>query len=277
MRERGKQDEVLLTAQECAERIGISIRSLRLYEQYGLIAPRRTSKQWRLYGGAEIVRLNEILALKILGLSLRDIAKLLNGQSADLEQILSLQSEALANSRDRAVRGLQVIENLQAKMRSGVTPTVDDLTHLARETHMSEPSRDSAAWRRYEQMRPRTEVSIAAHLLNDYAGAYEMADGTLSIVTNHGGQLAYRIVGQSDIDIFPEGEAAFFMKALPVQITFRRDAQGKVTSLVHHQNGFEDHAAKTAIEPILAIEAEVCKSASAPKRPCRTARGSCAE
>ena len=63
-------DESLLTAQECAERIGLSVRTLRLYEQHGLISPRRTAKQWRLYGSGEIARLNEILALKTLGLSL---------------------------------------------------------------------------------------------------------------------------------------------------------------------------------------------------------------
>lgn len=76
MHDRRNRGQVLLTALECAEQVGVSIRALRLYEQYGLISPRRTSKQWRLYGSTEIVRLNEILALKTLGLSLRDIAKL---------------------------------------------------------------------------------------------------------------------------------------------------------------------------------------------------------
>jgi DNA-binding transcriptional MerR regulator len=257
MHGRRDQEQILLTASECAEQIGISIRALRLYEQYGLISPRRTSKQWRLYGSSEIVRLNEILALKILGLSLRDIAKLLKGQAADLEQTLSLQRDTLANTQERATRGLQVIENLQSKIRSGATPSIDDLTNLARETHMTEPSQDTAAWRRYEQMRPRTEVPINAGLLNDYSGAYETADGTISIVTNHGGQLAYRIVGQSDIDIFPEGAAEFFMKVLPVQIKFCRDQDGRVDGLVHHQNGFEDHATKVALDPILNVEAHV--------------------
>lgn len=257
MHDRRNRDQVLLTALECAEQVGVSIRALRLYEQYGLISPRRTSKQWRLYGSAEIVRLNEILALKTLGLSLRDIAKLLEGQVADLGQTLSLQREALVNSKDRAIRGLQVIESLQSKIRSGRTPSIDDLTNLARETHMTETSKDTAAWRRYEQMRPRDEVPINADLLDTFSGAYETADGTLSIVTNHDGQLAYRIVGQSDIDIFPEGETEFFMKVLPVQIKFCRDHDGRVDGLVHHQNGFEDHAQKVALDPVLRIEAEI--------------------
>lgn len=150
-----------------------------------------------------------------------------------------------------------MIESLQSKIRSGGTPSIDDLTNLARETHMTETSKDTAAWRRYEQMRPREEVPINADLLDTFSGAYATADGTLSIVTNHGGQLAYRIVGQSDIDIFPEAETEFFMKVLPVQIKFCRDHDGRIDGLVHHQNGFEDHARKVAVDPILRIEVEI--------------------
>ncbi|MGB3814982.1 MAG: MerR family transcriptional regulator [Shinella sp.] len=250
-------DEVLLTALECAGRIGISVRTLRLYEQHGLISPRRTSKQWRLYGGSELARLNEILALKTLGLSLRDIAKLLKERPTDLAQTLTLQRDALTEARSRATRGLRVIDALQAKIGAGTAPSVDDLIHLARETKMNEPSHETAAWRRYEQMRPRTEVAIDPRLLDDYAAAYETEDGTLSIVSRQGDTLFYRIVGQSDIEIFPESNSEFFMKVLPVQLKFRRDADGQVVGLIHHQNGFEDSAERTALEPVLAIENDV--------------------
>jgi DNA-binding transcriptional MerR regulator len=251
------QNEVLLTALECAGRTGISIRALRLYEQHGLIAPRRTSKQWRLYGSSEISRLNEISALKTLGLSLRDIAKLLKGQPTDLAQTLTLQREVLADARNRAERGLLVIEALQAKIHAGGAASIDDLTYLAKETNMTEPSKDTMAWRRYEQMRPRTEVAIDRMLFDDYAGAYETDDGTISIVSSRGGQLFYRIVGQADIEIFPESDAEFFMKVLPVQISFNRDENGRVDSLTHHQNGFEERVGKVETEPMLRIEDEL--------------------
>ena len=248
------QDEVLLTALECAGRIGLSVRTLRLYEQHGLISPRRTAKQWRLYGSGEIARLNEILALKTLGLSLRDIARLLKGQATDLAKTLAFQRDALAQTRSRATRGLQVIEAQQAKIDGGTTPSVDDLIHLARETKMPEPSHDTIAWRRYEQMRPRSEVAVDPRRLDALAGAYETADGTLSIVSVKDGQLFYRIVGQSDLQIFPESETGFFMKVLPVQVEFRPDAAGAITGLVHHQNGFEDAAERVDLAEALAIE-----------------------
>ena len=70
-----------LSAAECAKRIGITVRALRIYERHGLIAPRRTEKNWRLYGTDEIVRLTEVLALKRLGLSLSRITALLSGHA----------------------------------------------------------------------------------------------------------------------------------------------------------------------------------------------------
>lgn len=252
-------DEILLTAQECADRIGLSVRTLRLYERHGLISPRRTAKQWRLYGGSEIARLNEILALKTLGLSLRDIAKLLKGQTTDLAKTLAFQRDSLVEARKRADRGLQVITALQAKIAGGTAPSVDDLIHLARETKMPDTAHDTAAWRRYEQMRPRTEIIVDPHRLDDFAGAYETVDGTLVIVSRKDDRLLYRIVGQSDLPIFPENETEFFMKALPVQIKFRQDTHGAVTGLTHHQNGFEDVAKRIDLAEVLAIEAAVQK------------------
>lgn len=253
------QEEVLLTALECAERIGISIRALRLYEQHGLISPRRTPKQWRLYGSDEIARLNEILALKALGLSLRDISKLLRGHPTDLTQILALQRDALADTRKRAERGLQVIEALQSKIRSGATASIDDLTNLAKEINMAEPVKDTIAWRRYEQMRPRTEAAINTDLYADYAGAYETADGTLFVVSHRSNKLFSRVVGQSDLEIFPESATEFFMRILPVQTTFQRDEDGQVRGLIHHQNGFEDYAAKVDLESVQLIEDRVAQ------------------
>lgn len=250
------QEEVFLTALECSERIGISIRALRHYEQHGLISPRRTFKQWRLYGGNEVARLSEIMALKSLGLSLRDIAKLLRGHHADLTQILALQRDALADARRRAERGLQVIEALQSKIRSGATASIDDLTNLAKETNMAEPLKDTVAWRRYEQMRPRTEIAANPSLYDDYAGGYESDDGTFFVVSPRDGQLFYRVVGQPDIEIFPESDAGFFMKALPVQVTFQLEG-GQVRGLIHHQNGFEDHAVKVDLDRARLIENEV--------------------
>jgi DNA-binding transcriptional MerR regulator len=97
------KEDTWLTAAQCAKRIGLTVRALRLYEQTGLIRPRRTGKNWRLYGVNEIARLNEILTLKRLGLSLQHIARLLAGQAADLDRMLSTQNLALQDQLARVI------------------------------------------------------------------------------------------------------------------------------------------------------------------------------
>ena len=107
---------------------------------------------------------------------------------------------------------------------------------------MVEPTKDAVAWRRYEQNRPRTEVSIDTSIYPAYSGSYRLKDGPFYVVSTREGRLFTRVVGQSDIEIFPESETEFFMEVLPVQVTFVRDSQGAVNSLVHHQNGADTPA-----------------------------------
>src|SRR3569833_1575645 len=92
--------EQWLTAADCARRIGLSVRALRVYEQHGLVAPRRPGKSWRLYGPDNIARLNVVLALKSLCLSLCNIANLLKGQPTDMVRLLAMQQEAQRSVQD---------------------------------------------------------------------------------------------------------------------------------------------------------------------------------
>jgi MerR family copper efflux transcriptional regulator len=63
---------------ECAERAGVTPRTLRYYEALGLLGPsEREGQGFRYYSEAEIVRLKKIDALKQLGLSLEEIGEVL--------------------------------------------------------------------------------------------------------------------------------------------------------------------------------------------------------
>jgi DNA-binding transcriptional MerR regulator len=237
------QMEVWLTAAQCAQRIGISIRALRLYEDHGLITPRRTAKDWRLYGTREIARLNEVLVLKGFGLSLGRIAELLKGRPVDLRQLLDLQHETLLGMRERAEKGLRIIETARTSLAAGESIALDDLTNLAREAALGDKPNDDRAWRRYEQARPRTEISIEPALYDDYAGAYQLEDEQFVLVVREGDRFFTRILGQPNLDLFPEAVDRFFSKIMPVQVTFERDG-GRVVSLTVHQNGFERRASR---------------------------------
>lgn len=253
--ETGKQS--WLTAAQCAERIGMTVRALRLYEETGLIRPPRTGKNWRLYGTREIARLTEILALKRLGLSLQDIARLLAGHATDLDRMLAMQNLALQDQLTRTQRSLAIIDALRAKMAAGDILSIDELLKLAKDTNMTDTSADAIAWRRYEQARPRTEQKIDPALYAGYAGHYHLGTSAY-VVSLRDGRLFTRLTGQPELEIFAEDVDRFFYKAVQAQITFTRDEGGTVTGLVLHQNGYEleasrmDERAATDLEEALA-------------------------
>jgi DNA-binding transcriptional MerR regulator len=252
-----ENEDVWLTAAQCAARTGITVRALRLYEQTGLIQPRRTEKNWRLYGARELARLNEIIALKRLGLSLQDIAQLLAGQAADLDRTLTVQNLSLQEQLARTQASLALVDTLRAKITAGDVLTIDELVKLAKDMSMTDTSSDAVAWRRYEQARPRTERKIDTSLYADYAGTY-LLDSLGYVIARREDRLFSRLTGQAELEIFPEDVDHFLYKAVQAQITFSREESGAVLGLVLHQDGYEqvaprvDESVVTDLEEALA-------------------------
>ncbi|MGH6808849.1 MAG: MerR family transcriptional regulator [Ensifer adhaerens] len=232
------QDE-LLSAAECAERLGLTIRALRVYEDRGLITPRRTEKNWRLYGAADIARLTEILALKRLGLSLTRITELLAGTAPDLGKTLAVQQSALSGLRDRVEHSLSLIGAALQKIGNGDAVSINELTALAKETRMTDLSPDAVEWRRYEQTRPRREICFDLEKHGALVGHFQFENGDVLTIRSRENGLSAQLSGQSAVDIYPEAGDAFFYRVVPAQLTFERDDSGRAASVVLHQHGCE--------------------------------------
>ncbi|MBB5277685.1 DNA-binding transcriptional MerR regulator [Rhizobium rosettiformans] len=243
-----------LTAAQCAKRARLTVRALRIYEAAGLLAPRRTEKNWRLYGAHDLARLTEILTLKRLGLTLEQISRLLAGQATDLERVLSVQSSALREQMARVRQSLSLIDHMQTKIAIGEILSTDDLLALAKDQSMTETTSETIAWRRYEQMRPRTERAIDGRLYADYAGHYRL-DTVVFTIRHEDHRLFARVTGQVELELFAEEVDRFFYKAVPAQISFIRNAAGMVTALTLHQNGHEETAERMDIGAAATLEA----------------------
>ena len=78
------------TVKDLAEIAGISRRSLRHYDEIGLLKPGRiNSSGYRIYTQKEIDKLQQILFYRELGVTLKDIQKIVNSKGFD--EIKSLQ------------------------------------------------------------------------------------------------------------------------------------------------------------------------------------------
>ncbi len=82
-------------------------------------------------------------------------------------------------------------------------------------------------------------VTVDAKVLDTYVGEYEMAPSFVITVFREGEKLMTQATGQGKFEIVPDSETTFHPTAFKAQITFVKDAEGKVTALKLSQNGRE--------------------------------------
>lgn len=101
-----KQQEQLLSVGRFAQLAGVTIRTLRYYDQKGLLKPSAHKESgYRLYSLKDLVKLEQIVTLKFIGLSLEEIRDILHNGEPELERILILQQQII----DEKIRDLTVV------------------------------------------------------------------------------------------------------------------------------------------------------------------------
>ena len=102
-------------AKEFAEQAGVTVRTLHLYDQMGLLPPaERTESGYRLYGERELERLEQIVALRFVGFTLQEIKELLTAQALPLIVALRMQREIIRERRSQLDRALSAIEHAES-------------------------------------------------------------------------------------------------------------------------------------------------------------------
>ncbi|WP_043635189.1 MerR family transcriptional regulator [Nonomuraea candida] len=110
---------------EVAERLGLSLRTIRHYEEVGLIVPERTSGGFRLYSETDIARLALIKRMKPLGFSLEEMRDLLEisdriaagDDDPTLVSRLALFERAVADRADRLREQLAMAREFAEQLR----------------------------------------------------------------------------------------------------------------------------------------------------------------
>lgn len=90
------------TVQKLAHMAGISTRTLRYYDEIGILKPARiNSSGYRIYGQAEVDRLQQILFYRELGVSLESIKDIVTAPSFNGAQALREHREKLLEKREQ--------------------------------------------------------------------------------------------------------------------------------------------------------------------------------
>ena len=99
------------TVQQLSKIAGISIRTLHHYDRIGLLLPaKRTEKGYRIYQKPELLKLQQILFYKELGIPLREIKDILNAKDFDLIKALEFHQVELIKKSEQTIMLLNTIE-----------------------------------------------------------------------------------------------------------------------------------------------------------------------
>ncbi|SFL06902.1 DNA-binding transcriptional regulator, MerR family [Paenibacillus sp. 1_12] len=100
-----------------ANMTGLTVRTLRFYDQIGLFSPSGHSDTGhRLYNEADIKRLQQILSLKDLGLSLEEMKSVLKGHTYSPSDIVDIQIERVRKNIKTQQKLLAELERVAERM-----------------------------------------------------------------------------------------------------------------------------------------------------------------
>ena len=108
-----------MTVGEVARKMGVTVRTLQYYDKEGLLSPSAESEGGRrLYTDKDLVMLHQIVSLKSLGFSLKDIkGRLISLETpADVANALTEQADDIRQKIEQLTDSLSAIEQLKAEV-----------------------------------------------------------------------------------------------------------------------------------------------------------------
>ncbi|MGO2777899.1 MerR family transcriptional regulator [Glutamicibacter arilaitensis] len=112
---------------DVARATGLTSRTLRHYEQIGLLHPSRVaSNGYRFYGEAELSRLYRILSLRALELPLATIQIALDDDES-FEEAIQSHLSLLEERRDRTIQQITVVQQTLYAVQKGQDMTINEV------------------------------------------------------------------------------------------------------------------------------------------------------
>ena len=117
------------TMGEVAELAHVTVRSLHHYDRIGLFSPtHRTDAGYRLYGRADLARLQQVLFFRELGFPLRDIRRIMTARDFDARAALATQRGLLGRKVEKLTAMIRAVD--QALAGSSVDSSNPDAKEL---------------------------------------------------------------------------------------------------------------------------------------------------
>lgn len=145
--------EDMKTVNEVSRLTGVSARTLRYYDNIGLLKPSKvTDAGYRLYDEAALERLQLILLYRELQFPLKEVRRILESPNCDRTRILSQQVELLTLKKEHLenlitfARGIQMLGVRNLDFSAFDTRKIDEYC-----AHAKENWGKTDAWKEFEQ------------------------------------------------------------------------------------------------------------------------------
>ncbi|NLE52995.1 MAG: MerR family transcriptional regulator [Chloroflexi bacterium] len=189
--------ETRYTVRQLAKIAGVSVRTLHHYDAIGLLRPPRDpSNGYRRYDHQAVLRLQQILFLRELGLSLDEIRAALDRPDFDLLRALEQHRKALRERQERLARLAQTVERTIQHLRGEIEMSGDELfvgftpeQEAAYEEEAAERWGDGVhesnrLWRSYSDEKKRAVLQEGQAIYRDLIAA--MPEGPASAAAQDG-------------------------------------------------------------------------------------------
>lgn len=108
-----QKEEIMKTVKDVSEITGVSIRTLRYYDEIGLLKPTElTEAGYRLYDNKALEKLQEIMFFRELEIPLIDIKEIMDHPNYDKQQVLLTQKTLLEQKRNRLNGIIELISDV---------------------------------------------------------------------------------------------------------------------------------------------------------------------
>jgi len=111
-----------MNTKDVCNRLGLTPKGLRVYEEKKLVVPNRDENGYRNYSDKDMLRLREILLFKDLGFSLQDIKALLD-KNIDDENIFV---RSLYFQKQAIHKKIQVLRNVEKTLEDSIENILND-------------------------------------------------------------------------------------------------------------------------------------------------------
>ncbi|NFG40645.1 methyltransferase domain-containing protein [Clostridium botulinum] len=122
---------------EFAKRSGVTVKTLLHYDKIGLLKPsEKTEVGYRIYCEDDFLRLQQITTLKFIGISLSEIAHILNESGENLESMVKIQKRALEEKKRHIDSVIEIFNNAENTAKQKGFLDVNNLVNIIKITNM---------------------------------------------------------------------------------------------------------------------------------------------